>query len=276
MQEAPTGLEESPFGWWSVKAVAGLTSGSSFLAVFAIFHQPTFQTWEPSRASFSRPTETISWQVLHSPAGWLLIFILLRNNYILLYTIQLFPAFRNTSPGPHSSPPLHPQTVVQLLTRTRHNSGLQKYLSYEKRRSDNLIFFRCDPDDRTQLTWICFLCLRVEENKIKCNYACGQVHVIHKLMKSRFAPFCFPGKSVHVNAPRTSAGTTQPTLASNDQRLGSDSTGLDLPDPDWNSQSTGAGWEDNRQSSVSFSVIAEFFCFFLLRIFMNLHRLIIS
>lgn len=153
MQEAPTGAGRVTFWLVVSEGSSRLDLWKLFLGCFCdFFHQPTFQTWEPSRASFSRPTETISWQVLHSPAGWLLIFILLRNNYILLYTIQLFPAFRNTSPGPHSSPPLHPQTVVQLLTRTCHNSGLQKYLSYEKRRSDNLIFFRCDPDDRTQLT----------------------------------------------------------------------------------------------------------------------------
>lgn len=43
-------------------------------------------------------------------------FILSRNNYILLYTIQLFLVFRNTCPRPRLSPPLHPQTIFQLVT----------------------------------------------------------------------------------------------------------------------------------------------------------------
>lgn len=36
------------------------------------------------------------------------------------------------------------------------------------------------------------------------------------------------------------------------------SAGLDFLDPDLNSQSAVAGWEDNRQSAVWFSVIVEF------------------
>lgn len=128
-----------------MKAAAGLTSASSWWFLRFLISPTSVQP----QARFSRPAQTTSWQVLHSAAGWLLIFILLRNNYILLYTIQLFPALENKSPGPRLSPPLHPQTVVQLLTRTRHNAGFQKYLSYEKRRSDTLICFRCDPDVRS-------------------------------------------------------------------------------------------------------------------------------
>lgn len=124
------------------------------------------------QARSSHPVQTISWQVLHSPAGWLLIFILLSNNYIHLYTIQLFPAFRNTSPGPHSSLPLHPQTVVQLLTCTRHCDGLQKisFIPETKKWQLNFlpVWFWCavarSPPDSA------FLCVRVEEKRIKCNY----------------------------------------------------------------------------------------------------------
>lgn len=55
--------------------------------------------------------------------GWRLV--LSRNNYILLYTIQLFSAFRNTCPRPRLSPPLHPQTISQLVTciATYHHPG---------------------------------------------------------------------------------------------------------------------------------------------------------
>lgn len=149
-RKLPQGLEQSLFARWSVNTAASLTSATSFLVVFAIPYQPKLVAHFHHRRIHGRRSETISWQVLHSPAGWLLIFILLRNNYILLYTIQLLPALGNMSRRPRLSPPLHPQTVVQLLTRTRHNAGLQKYLSYKKRRSDNLICFRCDSEVRSQ------------------------------------------------------------------------------------------------------------------------------
>lgn len=159
-RKLPQGLKQSLFARWSVNSAASLTSATSFLVVSAIPHQPKLVAHFHHGRIHGRRSEAISWQVLHSPAGWLLIFILLRNNYIILYTIQLFPALGNTSPRPRSSPPLHPQTVVQLLTSTRHNAGLQKYLSYEKRRSDNLICFRCDPDISGQpesAFWVCVL-----------------------------------------------------------------------------------------------------------------------
>lgn len=113
------------------------------LVVFVISHHPNISSTTgailPSRSNhFMAGASFCCWMAAH--------FHSLRNNYILLYTIQLFPALGNKSPGPRSSPPLHPQTVVQLLTRTRHNTGFQKYLSYEKPRSDTLICFRCDPD----------------------------------------------------------------------------------------------------------------------------------
>ena len=46
-----------------------------------------------------------------SAVALLFLFILSRNNYILLYTIQLFSLFRNTCPRPRLSPLFHPETI---------------------------------------------------------------------------------------------------------------------------------------------------------------------
>lgn len=56
--------------------------------------------------------------VTHTSVPLPFLFIFCRNNYILLYTIQLFSLFRNMCPRPHSSPLLHPETVFQLMTYT--------------------------------------------------------------------------------------------------------------------------------------------------------------